>query len=110
MAPKVLEALLGTRFQGRDFLKTPLVCLLTTSMESCPSSDIATTQVAVLSGSHLCLCRFAAADARWLLILMDRCSTFALDSAVSWKVHAHLFQASGLKLWNGGVLDAYDEA
>ncbi|KAK9908666.1 hypothetical protein WJX75_001202 [Coccomyxa subellipsoidea] len=26
MAPKVLEALLGTRFQGRDFLKSPLVC------------------------------------------------------------------------------------
>ncbi len=25
MAPKVLEALLGTRFQGRDFLKSPLV-------------------------------------------------------------------------------------
>ena len=25
MAPKVVEALLGTRFQGRDFLKAPLV-------------------------------------------------------------------------------------
>ena len=25
VAPKVLEALLGTRFQGRDFLKSPLV-------------------------------------------------------------------------------------
>ncbi|CAL8461917.1 g1448 [Coccomyxa elongata] len=26
VAPKVLEALLGTRFQGRDFLKSPLIC------------------------------------------------------------------------------------
>ncbi len=25
MAPKVVEALLGTRFQGRDFLRAPLV-------------------------------------------------------------------------------------
>lgn len=25
MAPKVVEALLGTRFQGRDFVKAPLV-------------------------------------------------------------------------------------
>ncbi len=28
MAPKVVEALLGTRFQGRDFVKAPLVRLL----------------------------------------------------------------------------------
>ena len=27
MAPKVVEALLGTRFQGRDFLRSPLVRL-----------------------------------------------------------------------------------
>ena len=25
MAPKVVEALLGTRFQGRDFVRSPLV-------------------------------------------------------------------------------------
>lgn len=27
LAPKVVEALLGTRFQGRDFLRGPLVRL-----------------------------------------------------------------------------------
>ena len=54
MAPKVLEALLGTRFQGRDFLKSPLVCARSPARRLLESAPDYLPQTIGTSSDSLC--------------------------------------------------------